>query len=275
MLSRLSAMFLLILTASACLADYPLEIIELKNRPIEEVIPIIRPFVGDDGAVTGMHNQLIIRTSPSNLNEIRKILQKIDRPARRLVIHVRQGSFIYGEDNGLSAGIRAADGDNEVTIGSAPKKPGARLRIKQARTNNRNDATHTIQTLEGKAAFIETGRSFPVQERSLIVTGDIIGQQTTTRYRKATSGFYVTPYLASGDRITLHITPFASRPGTIQGTYDVQEAETTVTGYIGEWIPIGGVTDNNTMERSGLLKRHSTENRQNRQIHLLVEEITH
>lgn len=273
MLMRLLQLLTLLLVATLAAADYPLQIIELKSRPVEEVIPIIKPFVGEDGAVTGMRNQLIIRTSPSNMEEIRKILQRIDRPARQLMIYVRQGSVGQGTQDRISAGIKAGDDERHVTVGDAPGKPGVRMHIKEARTRSHLDATHRIQTLEGKPAFIETGRAFPVKERSLTISGNTVHRETTTRYYDATTGFYVTPHLA-GDRVTLHISPFMTRPGTERGTYDVQSAETTVSGNLGQWIPVGGVSQSDTDQRSGILKRHQTQRREDRQILLLVEEIT-
>ncbi|MES9878299.1 MAG: secretin N-terminal domain-containing protein [Candidatus Sedimenticola sp. PURPLELP] len=268
----LPLLWLFLLTPVA-LADYPLEIIELKSRPVEDVIPIIKPFIGSDGVVTGMNNQLIIRTSPSNLLEIRELLDLIDRPARRLMIHVRQGSTETGAEDRLAAGIRAGDGDNNLGLGSAPQKPGARMQYRESRTGSRRAATHSIQTLEGKPAFIESGKIFPVEEHSLILSGDTLHLQTTNRYKSATSGFYVTPHL-SGDRVTLHISPFMTRPGVVQGTFDVQEASTVVTGKLGVWIPVGGVIQDDKSKRTGILKRRRSESRSDRQTLLLVEEVT-
>jgi hypothetical protein len=29
--------------------DYPIEVIELKSRPLDEILPVIQPFAGADG----------------------------------------------------------------------------------------------------------------------------------------------------------------------------------------------------------------------------------
>lgn len=82
---------LLMLVTTSLLADYPVEIIELKGRSVQEMLPVIRPFISSDGAVTGMNNQLILRTSPESLRDIRAILDRVDTPPRLLLISVRHG----------------------------------------------------------------------------------------------------------------------------------------------------------------------------------------
>ena len=56
------------------------------------------------------------------------------------------------------------------------------------------------------------------------------------------TGFYVLPRVR-GENVVLEVSPYkSSRTGTSRDNVDTQSAHTTVTGRIGEWIPIGGVT---------------------------------
>ena len=70
------------------LAAAQLEVIPLKSRTVDEVLPVLLPLVEPGGTLTGMNNQLFLRSSPANQAEIKRALAAIDRPARRLVIHV-------------------------------------------------------------------------------------------------------------------------------------------------------------------------------------------
>jgi type II secretory pathway component GspD/PulD (secretin) len=256
----------------AALADYPLEIIELKARPVDEIIPLVRPFAGPDGTVSGMNNQLIIRASPERLKDIHEILERFDRPPRSLIIQVRHGRMAEGEKQRLSAGINANLGEHaQVEIGDATPPESVRIRAGSRSTRSMDEATHRIRATEGKPAFIATGQSIPIREQSTYISGHSIHQQTTTRYRDVTGGFYVVPQL-NGDQVTLRISPHMDRPGQVRGTFDIQHADTTIVGYLGEWIPIGGVEQGATQERAGTLRRYSTSSREDRQIYLLVEE---
>ena len=63
-----------------------LEIIELRNRPAEQVIPIVQPMLEKGGALSGTGFQLFVRTSPANLAQIRQMVASLDRAARQLII---------------------------------------------------------------------------------------------------------------------------------------------------------------------------------------------
>ena len=60
-----------------------IEIIPMKNRMVEDVIPIIKPLVIRGGTVTGMNNQLIVKTTPSNIELIKSVLEQIDNAHRK------------------------------------------------------------------------------------------------------------------------------------------------------------------------------------------------
>ena len=67
-----------------------LEVIQLKHRTTNEIIPLIDQFLDKQGALSGMQGKLIIRTTPENLREIKQLLNEIDNAPRRLMITVKQ-----------------------------------------------------------------------------------------------------------------------------------------------------------------------------------------
>src|SRR5437016_12711706 len=69
--------------AAHSLAQQALEIIPLRHRTVDQVLPALQPLVEPGGALTGQSGQLIVRTSPANLVEIKRALEAIDRPPRR------------------------------------------------------------------------------------------------------------------------------------------------------------------------------------------------
>ncbi len=94
-----------------------LEVIPLQKRSVDDVIQIIRPLVTPGGTVTGMNNQLIIKTTPSNLAEIKQILSKIDHAPRRLMITVKQNvaGDSYLREDSLSG--KYSSGDVQIKTG--------------------------------------------------------------------------------------------------------------------------------------------------------------
>ena len=89
------------LIAGSAAAQGSLEIIPLRHRTADQVLPALRPLMEPGATLTGQGTQLIVRTSPANLEELRRALDEIDRPQRRLQISVRfedSCSFFVGRE---------------------------------------------------------------------------------------------------------------------------------------------------------------------------------
>ena len=85
-----SVIGLLILPAIVTADPTILEVIQLKHRTTDEIIPLIHPFLDKQGALSGMRGRLIIHTTPENLQEIKQLLNEIDSARRRLILTVMQ-----------------------------------------------------------------------------------------------------------------------------------------------------------------------------------------
>ena len=266
-------MVLSILLSSPLLADYPLEIIELKGRPLEEVLPIIRPFVDSDGAVSGMNNQLILRTSKESLHDIRAILSRIDTPPRRLLISVRQGQHNNAQAGGMSADIDVTIGkQTKVIVGQPTSDDSIRLRGLNADTRSNTDLVNSIQTIEGKPAFIATGKSIPVTTYRRYGDGTYRHFERDTQYRDATAGFYALPRV-NGQRVTVEISPHLNRLSKIPGSFEVMQASTIVSGQLGAWISLGGTTLSETNRQRDIGFSASSRQSREQDVWLKVDEI--
>lgn len=229
-----------------------LQVIPLQHRMVDDVVNIIRPLVAPGGTVTGMNNQLIIKTTPENLAEIKNILKSIDHAPRRLMITVKQnvGGNQHIRENSLSGKYTSDnvqintghDHSNEgLSISAGDENSQIRYRTldSSSRADDRN--TFKVQALEGRPAFINQGQSVPINSSTTYVTERGVVVNRSTDYHEARSGFYVLPRL-NGDQVTLlAATDLSSiQPGHQQGT-NVQSVETTVTGRLGEWMELGGI----------------------------------
>ena len=270
---RLLLTLLLLLSSISAMADYPLEVIELKGRPADEIIPIIRPFVSPDGSIVGSNYQLIIRTSRENLQEIRTLLQRIDHPPRRLLISVRQGAAEVDRKSGVGLDARVSVGkQGTISTGRPLPEEGIRLRGLNAGTRSDLDVTHRVQALEGHPAFIGTGQSIPVTDSQFFAGGPFPAYGSSTRFRDISSGFYALPRL-NGDRVTIEINPQLQRTGSVDDRIDFQRARTSVSGRLGEWIPVAGSDRSTAGDSSTIGTRLSTRDRAANSIYLKVDEI--
>ena len=94
---------LLLLFASSLAWSQGLEIITLRHRQAEALLPHLLPFVEPGGAVNGMNDKLFVRASARNLAEIRQLVAALDTPQRRLMISLRQDGADSGSDRGAGA----------------------------------------------------------------------------------------------------------------------------------------------------------------------------
>ena len=251
---HLFTVLLLLLISLTAEADYPIEIISLKHQTVEQILPMLRPFVSTGGTVTGMNGQLIIKTSPENLTQLRQIVEKFDRRPRQLRIIVQQGDGGSYSRRGVGVNGTVPVGERgSVSIGK-PDRDGLNVHIQNQNKTWSTDADRYVRATEGMPAFIQTGHSVPV------ATGytDAWGRYRWERsYHDVTSGFYVTPWI-NGDRVTLEISPFRGQLTNRPGTFRIQQVDTRVTGKLGEWISIGGVNVEGQGSRQGLSGYGST-----------------
>ena len=264
-----------------------LEVIALKHRSAEEVLPVIRPLLDKGDTASGMNYQLILRTSPRNLEQIKKLLESIDIAPRRLKITVMQNV-----DSETAARLTEVSGNVGLNRDARIAVPGSgdssglnvelgrgqdRLRTRVTSTRSLEDERNTqqLQVLEGNRALVRSGQSVPVPQRQVIQNQWGTQVIDSTQYQEVGSGFYVLPRI-SGDRVTLEISTQndALVPGSgDQPTVRVQQASSTVSGRLGEWLEVGGLGQQKNHEDSTLSTRGVSRTREQRNVLIKVEEV--
>jgi type II secretory pathway component GspD/PulD (secretin) len=265
-----------------------LEVIPLRYRMAQEVIPIIQPMLAREGSVSGFQGQLVVRTTPANLEEIKRILASLDTAPRQLLITVRQDAEA-GRSRSTAEVSGSVGGDHgRVTVpGSQDPRGGnvvlregddnVRLQVLEGTGSQSDRNTQSVRVMEGREAFVRIGQSMPVRERQVqrsVVGGRVVEQVVeTTQYRDAATGFYVLPRV-SGDRVTLDISTqreSLSRP--VQGGVNVQSIVSTVSGRLGEWMEIGGIGQDASGKQTVLLGRTTTTARDSGRVLIKVDEV--
>jgi hypothetical protein len=264
-------------------AQQQLEIIDLKSRTAEQVLPQLRPFVEPGGTLSGMNNKIFIRASEANRRQIRELLAAIDRPPRRLLISVRQDADSTATARGGEVSGRVGSGDVRIesrrtVVGGAGvevRRGGdvVRGQVYDSRSAGSERISQQVQVVEGGRAFINVGTSVPVPLRQVVLgPGGAVVSETVV-YRDLGTGFSAEPQLA-GDNVTLTISPTHDTPGAYgPGSANVQRLTTTVSGRLGEWIDLGGSVEERAGESSGTLRYSSRGGSTGRRVQLKVEEL--
>jgi len=268
--------------AVAAAADYGLKIIPLKHRTAEDVIPVVRPLLKPDEAVSGFHSQLFLRASAESNRTVERVLAELDQPRRNLRVTIQQGLArdISRAGQELSGEVRAGDArivvpgrrssTGGVTIGGSGED-SARYRITRSTGSQRQETGTFLNVLEGMPAFIQVGESVPYVQRFLALAGNHMTVVEGVQYQDVVTGFEVLPRLV-GDRVELEIAPRLSFIGN-RGTQVVnfQELRTTVSVRLGEWVDLGGATVSRDDVSSAIWSTASTQSGERRTIMLKVE----
>jgi type II secretory pathway component GspD/PulD (secretin) len=285
MVRRLFVLLLLLTPLLAGAEQQVLEVIPLGYRQADEVIPMLRPLIAPGGTITGMKNQLVVRTTPSNLAEIKQVLATVDSAPRRLMISVRQASGIDTAREAGSVQGNVAIGDHaRVTVPGRRTPDQSTVTVQTGRNRvegnvastqsaRSDEVTQTVQVLEGGSAFIRTGQSVVVPNSQVIDTPNgrryVHGGDTV----QADTGFYVTPRV-SGERVMLDISTSRERMrNPSNGTISGERIGTQVSGRLGEWIEIGGTSQSMEREQGEILSRSRDARSSDSRVLLKVDEV--
>jgi hypothetical protein len=217
-IAMLPAMAMLGLAALANAQE--LQVVELRHRLADEVLPVLEPLLAEGGVLTGIDGLLFVRTDPANLGQILAAIAAIDRAPRQLLITV-------GQDT--TGGSSAASASGTVVVGN-DSSAGVRVGGRSQRADLRN--VSSIRTLEGNETYIAVGQSAP--------------------YRQADTGFYATARV-SGDTVTLEVSPRQQRFAGRGRVVESGGAASTVSMALGEWIELGAVRATTSGSTGGLL----------------------
>ncbi|MFO2462969.1 secretin [Pseudomonas sp. 15FMM2] len=229
----------LLLTASfASVADT--EVVNLSNRTSADLLPVAQNFVGKDGTVSAYGNQLIVNADPGKIQDLRALLAQLDTPAKRL----------------------------RITVDTNENHQQTNTQVITYNTQSRDGGIQQIQASEGVPALIQVGQSAPLTTTQ----PDIYGRpQYQTQYRDVTQGFYVTASI-TGETVHLNISTNRDRMNQEHpDVVNVQSTDTTVSGRLGEWITLAGISRQTQADKSGATRTYSTQGRDDLTLRVKVE----
>jgi hypothetical protein len=257
-------MLLLAVLFSVSVHASELEIINLKHRTAEELIPVIRPLLDKDEMVSGMNYQLVLRASSHNITQIKRLLEGLDTMPRRLKITVMQNV-----DSDTASRLMALSGSvgGRISLGQE-----GTARIISTRSLEDDKKTQQLQVLEGNRALVRSGQTVPVPQRQVVQTPWGAQVTETTQYRDVASGFYVLPRI-QGDRVTLEISTQNDAVAPNQNTARIQNTNSTVSGRLGVWISLGGTEQQHSTDDSTITSRSTSRLNEARTVLIKVDEV--
>ncbi|MBM1184182.1 hypothetical protein SAMN04490192_3483 [Pseudomonas lundensis] len=230
---------LMMLLSLSALADT--QVITLKNRTSADLLPVAQNFIGKDGNVTVYGNQLIVEAPTQKIQGLEDLLSQLDTPVRRLLITVD------------TSDTNLPDSNSNTRVYS---------------TASRDGGVQQIQATEGVPALIQTGQSIPQTSTQTDAYGRLSAQ---TAYRNVTKGFYITASV-TGETVHLAISTNRDRMSQEQpDVVNVQSTDTQVSGPLGQWITVAGISGQNLAGQQGQTRTYSTQSRDDMTLRVKVD----
>lgn len=252
-----------------------LQVIELRYRLADQVIPALQPLLEPGGVITGSDSTLFVRTSPGNLDQLRQAVALLDRKPRQLQLTVGQGTVATEARAAVRGAATVGSGEVQVGINRPPgEATGIAVTANHATQQADLRNVSSITTLEGTEAYIATGQSAPVASTQVASGRGNSQVVQATEYRDVSTGFYATPRV-NGDAVTIDLAPRQQRLTGSAADRRVETAGlvTQVSGRLGEWIRVGGSTELNYGDTGGLLTRGTRSGEAAYSVWIKVEEV--
>lgn len=237
------------------------EVVPLNYRTSDDLLPVARSFLGNEGTVNAYNNQLIVNAEPEQIQALRSLLSQLDKAPRRLLISVDTSDSNAQNDQGYATNGTVQTQNGDVSVRS-------QTRIIHSGTDSRDGGVQQVQASEGTPALIQVGQSVPLTTTQTDAYGYA---QTQTQYRNVTQGFYVTASL-TGETVHLSISTNHDRMNQEQpDVVNVQSTDTQVSGRLGEWMTLASVSEQSRADQQGLVQRRTTQGRSDMTLRVKVE----
>lgn len=248
------------------------KIITLQHRFVEDILPIIQPLAGDDGAITGMQNHLIIRASPEKMAEIEQIISTLDVARSNLKITVSRQNNLETSRNGVDVNGRKRIGNVAIDTSRYPRRAsdGVQIGIENNRSVSHNHSNQFINVIDGGFAYIQVGQSIPFTQEWVTLTSRYASILRTTDFVEISTGFAVHPRTI-GSQIELEITPRIAQFNQ-QGHIDFDELRTVVRINKGEWFDFGATMQQKDEVSRAILSTRNSKQTQDNALSIRIDE---
>ncbi len=272
-MKHLIVMIFILMTAPILLAADSIHYFDLKNRPADEVMPLIRPLLQNNEAMSGDGYQIFIKAPANRVEEIEQLISAVDRASKTFRISVTSDEYVATNENSINASIQIESGDAELNVGKYRRNgPGVTVNVDTRKTENKSDKTQFVQVQEGKPAFVsrEKLHIIPIYSYVQRANGDFIIEHDYPS--SSQDGFYVLARSADSQSANVSIQSASTNNKSYQG-YDQDQTfvDTSLRVPLGKWFEIGGNTESYSSDEKGILYKTKKNSERYNKIFLKVE----
>lgn len=272
-ISLVLLLFSLPMFATVTFAETEFKIFTLQHRFASDLLPMVAPMVGADGAANGIDNQLIIRAQPERMREIEALVVQMDTARVNRKISVSTSNSIQSQHERTEASGKVKIGrvivGNDRRAQNSNRPNTGNIDIERNTSNSQQDSNQFINVLDGERAFIRVGQLVPFTQEWVTITRRYIQVDRFTGWQEVATGFAVRPRTL-GNEVELEITPRIARMNN-QGFIDFEELTTVIRTRLGDWVDIGGTMQQNDEVSRKILGSQNSSSQQKTSLSVKVD----
>jgi len=179
------------------------EIIELQHIQAQEVIPLIRPFLAENGSISAEGNTVILETTAENMQQVKILIQELDIPVKQLQISVSLDPGVILQSLTPNE-TQPARRDDNTTNDIEPAVASNSTLIFKTKGHEVSPGVQVIKVLQDRWSMIRTGQAIPVKNRIRNPDGTMT---ESISYQQINQGLRIKPHLTD-KKVTLYVKPF-------------------------------------------------------------------
>jgi hypothetical protein len=247
-------------------------VIKVQYRRAAELVPVVESMLSAGGSVTVSQrvNSLVVVDNPEVIRRVYAYIEHFDKPVEQVRIHVRFNTTDSDEERAIAAQGRYSKDEVSVAVGRK-KKDGVDISLEDRGRRQSSTTSAFVVAMSGSPTFIRSGKEIPYRQGSAFFRRHAPGGATVA-WQKAESGFEVTPIVA-GDNVHLKIVPRVAYDDRKDAVIRFFGAQTELTTSFGQWVQIGGTTDQQNEIFREILSRRMGGGKSASTISIMVERL--
>jgi type II secretory pathway component GspD/PulD (secretin) len=271
--SFLTASFVLILslTILVSLSSAEVAVIKVNYREASDLLPMVKTLLSSEGkaSLDERTNSIIVVDSSAAIAEIQAFVATMDKPAEQVRVRFRFQETSRSTDRDISTSGRYSEEHGSVAFGGA-EEDGVHISAQDSISQHRGQTESFISVMSGSPAYLWVGREIPFTQRWVYLTHAYAHEVETVEFHRVETGFEVKPVVA-GDRVHIEIVPRISSFDEGEGVVRLTEASTKVTVLRGQWVTIGGTSEQSNEAVRAILSTGSSSSNSTLSLSLMVE----
>ncbi len=251
-----------------------METFNLRNRPANDLLPLVKAFLHPEGAIRAQGYKLFIKSTGSNLEQLSKIIADLDVALKQLRVSISTDTLAFEEQEKLqlhnhSEAMQSSDSPDvqKIIINKGPQHK-ITTKVYSTAQRSRQPSSQHVKLLEGQWATINTGHAIPIADRRINADGTVT---QTISYRKVTSSLKLRAHV-NGNKVYLTLHPkneqLSEQGG---GVIETQSIETNLTIGLDQWTEIGGTQELESSSEQGITYSTRRKQKNERRVFIKVE----